>query len=99
MGVRFEEAKQKAIVLPFPFCIVNCRIGNGKAANTFLEVDGRPVPCEVVEATRFGEPPQFHSPQSRLQVVQEQTPHVVDIYPGSKDGQDIRLIALRNRVT
>jgi hypothetical protein len=57
MGVRFQEAKQEKIILLLSFCKVNCCIGNGQVTDTLVQIDGRPVSREVIEAPGFRELP------------------------------------------
>ena len=92
----FEQVEEKQVVRPFPSRITNRDIGNRHLPNALFDGEGRPVSGKIEETARFCEPRQLLRLEPSLQLGQYEGPHVVDVYPGTKDGQCKRLIQLGN---
>ena len=95
--MRFKEVKKQKIIPSFSFGIAKSHIGNGYSANTFFIVKSWAIAGKIEKMARFSQSGQFLSPILSLQFVQDQTPNIIHIYPGPKDGKQIRLVQFRYR--
>ncbi len=64
VDMRFQKTKEKKIILPFPFSIANCCVGNRHVTDTIFEMNDRPVSREIIKVTRFRELRQLNSLES-----------------------------------
>jgi hypothetical protein len=95
--MRLKKIKKEKVISFFSSCIAKDYIGDGHSANPRFKIERRPITSKIKEAAGLSEPGQFLRVELGLEFPEDQSPDMIHIDPGPKDGKDIWFVQLRYR--
>ena len=87
-----QQMKKEQIPFSLSFAVAHGHVGNGNPANPLIQMNGRTIPGEVEEISRFREPREFVALELCLQLAQDHGPYIVHVYPGAENGERNRFV-------